>query len=203
MDPGHPPADARLRAYRLTGRSGGLDSGKVPRMVGLWWRPRRGLLPGSPPGQHQPVLVHGCDRLVLLALLRPNAWSLADPSRRDRVGADRLLRVPARDPAPAPLDCGAHLHQHSALERHGARWALRGHGATGCAGARDPGVLQIPASSLTCLRSSTNLSEAANLAGSLDCRGELHTRHWSLTRRRAGKGNIAVGRLRRFLCSYC
>ena len=102
VDPGHAAADACLRAERFAGRPRGLDRREVSRLVRLRWRRRKRLHDGPASRQHQPVLVHRRDRLVVLALLRPHARAVADSRGRGR-GADGLRRVPARDPAPAAV----------------------------------------------------------------------------------------------------
>jgi pimeloyl-ACP methyl ester carboxylesterase len=84
--------------------------------------------------QHQLLLVHWRDRLVVLSVLRAHAPALADPGRLDDRRADRLRRVPARDPAPAALVGRAHLHRHPPLEHAAAGRPFRGDGAAGSAG---------------------------------------------------------------------
>jgi microsomal epoxide hydrolase len=86
----------------------------------------------------------GCDRLVVLALLRPDARPLAHPNRRDRGRADGLLRLPQGDEPPAPLGGGPDLHQHPALDRNAQRRPLRRDGAAGGAGRGHPGFLSSP-----------------------------------------------------------
>ena len=81
MDPGHQAADARLCADRFAGRSGGMDRGEIPLLVGLrrHHRERDSARPHA--GRHCAVLVHRRDRLIVLALLRPPA-RLGDPASR-------------------------------------------------------------------------------------------------------------------------
>ena len=45
-------------------------------------------------GEYLLLLVHGRDRLLLLALLRANSPRLADPRREEGDGSDRICRVP-------------------------------------------------------------------------------------------------------------
>src|SRR5690606_27452746 len=74
-------------------------------------------------------------RVVVLAVLRADARTVAGARRAYRRRADRLLRVPARDPAPATLGGGADVHRHPPLDGDAARRALRRAGAAGCTGA--------------------------------------------------------------------
>src|SRR5262249_53692774 len=88
----------------------------------------------------QPVLVHQLHRAFVLAVLRSLARSVADrwPHRR----ADGLLRVPARDPAPAARGGRARV-QRAPLERHAEGRPFRGNGAARRTGAGDPRVLPV------------------------------------------------------------
>src|SRR3982750_3696106 len=111
-----------------------LDDREVPGLVRLRWQCGVGVHQGRAVCEHQPVLAYRRDRLVVLALLCSDARALADPGGSGGDGPDGLCRVPARDPAPAPIHRGADLYRHSSLERDGARWAFRSHGAAGCTG---------------------------------------------------------------------
>jgi pimeloyl-ACP methyl ester carboxylesterase len=84
-----------------------------------------------------PIRLH---RRVVLAVLRPDAWAVAD--RREDRRADRLLRVSARDPAPAARGGRARVHRHPALERDAEGRALRRSRAARGARAGDPGVFR-------------------------------------------------------------
>ena len=57
----------------------------------------------------------------------------------------RLQRVSARDSACAAIARRAYLYRYPPVDRHVARRPLRGHGAAGGAGRRDPGVLSTTA----------------------------------------------------------
>ena len=72
---------------------------------------------------------------------------VADPGRRHHRRADRLCRIPARDPARAPVARGAHLYRHPPLDRHAARRPLRGDGAA--RGAGNGGASLLSAAALT------------------------------------------------------
>ena len=142
VDPGHAAADARLRPHRLAGGPGGVDRREVPRLVRLRRRRReRASRSDHLLAEHQPVLVHRRDRLVVLAVLRAHARAVADPRGRRR-RADGLRRVPARD------RCARRARWPSALytdirrwTRDAARRPLRGDGAARGAGAGDRRVL--------------------------------------------------------------
>ena len=105
-------------------------------------------------------------RLVVLALLRAHAWALADPGRRDGRRPDRILRVPARDPAAAPLACRARVHPHRALERDAPRRPFRRPGAAGRARGRDPRLLP-HAAPVTALALSTQAGACASVGATM------------------------------------
>ena len=67
-------------------------------------------------------------------------WPIDGQDRR----AGGLLRVSARDPAPAARRGRARVHRHPALERDAQGRALRRARAARGAGARDAGVLPVP-----------------------------------------------------------
>src|SRR5215831_2817226 len=115
VDPGHAPPDSRIRADGLSSGSGGVDHREILRVVGLWRRFEFCVHEGRPFGEHQPVLVHGCDRLFLLAVLRTHARTLAHPRGWDYYDPDRLLRVSARNIATAAILGSAHLHRYSPM----------------------------------------------------------------------------------------
>ena len=137
MDPGHQAHHARFRADRFARRPRRLDRGKIPHLERLRRRYRIGHQQGPLTGEYLAVLVHRRDRLFVLALLRSVARPVADPKRRDGRCADGICGVPEGNHPPASVDRAADVHQHSALDGHAARRALRGDGAAGGAGRRD------------------------------------------------------------------
>jgi pimeloyl-ACP methyl ester carboxylesterase len=152
VDTGHAAANPGLRADGQPRRPRRVDTGEVPRVVGLRRRPvvRAGPRPGA--REHRALLVHRLRQRVLLALLRADARPLAHPGRAHRGRAHRLRRLSARDPAPAALARLARLHRHSAVDAHGARRPLRRHGAAGRPGARGARVLPPAAPGVGLLR---------------------------------------------------
>src|ERR1700730_16427603 len=93
VDHGHETADARLRAYRLTGRAGRLDFGEIPRLERLQGRPRRPLFARRPPDQHHALLDNRCHWVELLALLRAFSRAMDRPLRTQGYGANRVRRA--------------------------------------------------------------------------------------------------------------
>jgi hypothetical protein len=92
-------------------------------------------------GECQLLLVHRCDRLLVLALLRPPARAVADTGWANDRRADRLRGVPARDHPSAEIAGGAHVYRHPAVDRDAARWPFRRDGAARGAGRRNPRIL--------------------------------------------------------------
>ena len=139
VDPGHAAADARVRPVRLSRRARGVDRRKVSRVDRLRRRPAQRADDGRDAGRHQPLLVHELHRRLVLAVLRAHARAVADrrPDRR----ADGLLRVSARDPAPAARSGATRVHRHPPLDRDAEGRALRRARAARRARARDPRVL--------------------------------------------------------------
>jgi hypothetical protein len=90
----------------------------------------------------RPNQDHQLHRRVVLALLRAHARAVAD--RREHRRAHGLLRVSARDPAPAARRGRAGVHRPPALERDAQGRPLRRARAARGAGAGDPGVLPVP-----------------------------------------------------------
>ena len=117
MDPGHAAADARLRPHRFAGRPRRVDRREVPRLVRL--RRRRGerVLAGPPARQHQPVLVHRRDRLLVLAVLRAHARAVADSARAASACRWATPRSRARSCARRARWPSAMLHRHPPLDR--------------------------------------------------------------------------------------
>ena len=120
VDPGHPPADAGLRPHRLAGRARGLDRREVPRLDRL--RRRRRVRRSARTSCSANIALYwftgaiGSSFWPYYARLH-GPWPIPEGAIER---ADRLLRVPARDPAPAALGRRAHLHRHPALERDAA-----------------------------------------------------------------------------------
>ena len=71
VDSGHAPANSELWPDRFSGRSRGMDRREIPRLVGLRRRCRERLHPRPDARQHQLLLVHRRDRIVVLSLLLP------------------------------------------------------------------------------------------------------------------------------------
>ena len=93
----------------LPGRARRMDRREVPRLVGLRRGCRELVSPRPASREHQPLLVHRCDRLVVLALLRAHARAVADSGRADHRRSDGVRSVSARDHPPAPVAGGAGL----------------------------------------------------------------------------------------------
>ena len=94
VDPRHAAANPELRPDRFSGGARGVDRREIPRLVRLRRRCRERLHPRPDARQHQLLLVHRRDRLVILSLLFPRSSALDDPGRRRRHGADGLRRIP-------------------------------------------------------------------------------------------------------------
>ena len=121
-------------AYGLTDSPAGLlawIAREVPHVVRLRRRPGVGDYAGPFAGECLAILVHRCDRVVILAVLRAPAWPVADPQRRHGRCPDRLCGIPEGDHPAAAVDRAAHVYQHSALDADGARWPFRRDGTTG------------------------------------------------------------------------
>ena len=145
VDPGHAAADARLRPHRLAGRPRRVDRREVPHLVRL--RRRRGerVLARSPAREHQPVLVHRSDRLLVLALLRAactgrgrsakaaSARRWATPPSRARSSARRArwLRGGTRTSAAGPRCRAAAISRRWSSPR---RWRGRSSSSSGRSG---------------------------------------------------------------------
>src|SRR5260370_24311836 len=121
MDPGHTPADARLRPHRFAYGAGGGDGGKCPRLLRLRRRRRARDQPGPHARRHTALLVYRGDRLVVLALLCPPPRFGDSAYRRYDPGADRLRTIPARNPQTTAHRRRARVHRHSPLEHHSER----------------------------------------------------------------------------------
>ena len=106
--------------------------------------------------QHRAVLVHRRDRLVVLAVLRTAAHTVAGVAEEPDHRADRLRAIPEGNRPSAALDREQDLHRHPALDRDDQGRSLRSDGTAGRAGARDPGVL--PAVAIKAAASATMLS---------------------------------------------
>ena len=102
LDSRHAATDACVQAERFSGGAGCVDCRKVSCVVRLRGRLGKRIHEGPPARKHQPVLVHRSHWLVVLALLRAHAWSLAD-SRGRSESTDGVRRVPARDLAPTTV----------------------------------------------------------------------------------------------------
>ena len=83
------PQTLSFALNRLSGRARGLDRGEIPRLVRLRRRRRERLHARPDARQHQLLLVHRRDRIVVLSLLLPPSSRLDDPGWRVRNGADR------------------------------------------------------------------------------------------------------------------
>src|SRR5271166_989916 len=119
-----------------------MDRRKVPHLGGLRREHRDSGEPRRDADQYHALLGDGRDRLVVLALLRPDAFILADPGGRTDRGADRLCRVSQRDPEAAALGSGAVVREYPTLDRDGERRPLRRPRAARGPGAGDTSVLQ-------------------------------------------------------------
>ncbi len=128
-DSRHAPANPELWPDRFPCRARGLDRGEIPRLVRLRRRCRERLHPRSDARQHQLLLVHRRDRLVVLSLLLPHASALDDSRWRRRHGADGLRRISEGDAASAALAGRADVHEHSPLDNHAEGRPFRRDGA--------------------------------------------------------------------------
>ena len=91
--------------------------------------------------QHQPLLVHRRDRLVVLAVLRAHARAVADPRGRRSSVPMGYAEFPREILRPPRSLAATHLHRHPPLDRDAARRPLRRDGAARGAGAGDRRVL--------------------------------------------------------------
>ena len=121
VDPGHPAADAGLRAHRFAGGARRLDRREVPRLVRLRRRRRVGVHQGPAARQHRPLLVHRRHRLLVLALLRAPARALADPGRHHGVptGYCEFPREILRPPRSVAERTFADIRRWSVMPRGG------------------------------------------------------------------------------------
>ena len=121
--------------------------GKIPLLVRLRRICGECHQPRPHAGEYLAVLVHRSHRLVVLAVLRPAAYDVADLAGEPDHGADRLCCVPQGNPAATTLDRRKDLYQHPTLDRNETRRALRGHGAARSTRRGNPGLL--PSAPLT------------------------------------------------------
>ncbi len=112
--PVHQAADARLRAQRLTRRSGGMDRREVPHLERLRRRRREALHQGRAADQRDALLGDGDRDVVVPPLLRGRARRQVPAPGRPRRGADRLRDLPARDTQAAAQVGGARLQRDAA-----------------------------------------------------------------------------------------
>ena len=96
----HAPANPELWPDRFSGGACGLDRREISRLVRLRRRCRERLHPRPDARQHQLLLVHWRDRIVVLYLLFPRSPTLDDSRWRRRHGADRLRRISKGDAHP-------------------------------------------------------------------------------------------------------
>ena len=134
------PQTLAFATHRLAGRARGLAGREVPRLERLRWRSRERDQPRRDAHKHHALLGDRRDRLVVLAVLCPDARAMADSRGSDR-GPDRLRPVSEGDPATAALGRRARLQRHPAVDGEHEGRALRRPRAADSARARDPRVL--------------------------------------------------------------
>ena len=117
VDPGHAAADACLCAHRLAGGAGGVDRREVPRLVRPRRRRRNGVHEGPAAGQHLASTGSPAPSARRSGRTMPACTGHGRSRWRDGRRADRLRRVPARDPASAALAGRTDLHRHPSLDR--------------------------------------------------------------------------------------
>ena len=88
------PQTLSFGADRLARRPRCLDRGEIPCLVRLQRRRGKRLHPRPTAREHQPLLVHRRNRLVVLPVLLLHASAMADPRGRPDRGADRLRAFP-------------------------------------------------------------------------------------------------------------
>jgi pimeloyl-ACP methyl ester carboxylesterase len=121
---GTKPQNAGVRADGLTGRIARVDHGEVPHVDRLRRRCGAPHRSRSSLDERDGVLGDRRDQLVVLALLRSPPRTLADPERPAHRGANRVCRVPERNPA-RPSQLGRALLRSPPLDDDEVRRPLR------------------------------------------------------------------------------
>src|SRR5262249_56095027 len=107
-------------------------------------RRRQALRQGHPADERDALLGDRRHRLLVLAVLRAHALTVADLRGHAHPRAHGLRIVPVRDPPSSARVGGARLHQHPALDLDAGRRTFCGAGRAGSAGRGRPRVLSTP-----------------------------------------------------------